>query len=379
MTDAPATEVLVLESLNPVQVFSGGLDPIIERITREAKVQPVDISTEAGRKACASLAYKVARSKTYLDDMGKKLGEDARKQIDAINADRKKVVTALDALKNDIRKPLDDWEQAEKDRVAAQEAGIENIIAMGHNAHIEWGAMDYAACRYKLDDLKELASKDWQEFSARAKVAIDTSVTQIKAAIAQREKHDADQAELARLKAEQAARDQAERDAKIAADAAAKAKADAERIAKEAADKAAAEAQAAAEKAEQDRLAVEREKQEAIDRAAKAEADRIAAEQKAIEVAAALAEKVQAERVAAEAKAKHDADAAVEAERKRVADAAAKEAAEVAKREANTKHRAAVNNAALAGLVDAGLSEADAKTAITAIAKGDVAHVSIAY
>ena len=51
----------------------GGVDSILERIFAEARSTPRDISTPAGRDAIKSLAYKVARSKTALDDMGKKL------------------------------------------------------------------------------------------------------------------------------------------------------------------------------------------------------------------------------------------------------------------------------------------------------------------
>jgi|GEM_PF-3294546 len=48
-------------------------------------------------------------------------------------------------------------------------------------------------------------------------------------------------------------------------------------------------------------------------------------------------------------------------------------------REANKAHRAKIHNAVMSALVLAGLSEAAAKTAVIAIAKGDVPYAFISY
>ena len=51
-------QLVAVESLSPIKVFSdNGLDPVIEQIEKEARSYLVDISTESGRKAVASLAY----------------------------------------------------------------------------------------------------------------------------------------------------------------------------------------------------------------------------------------------------------------------------------------------------------------------------------
>ena len=50
-----------------------------------------DVSTPGGRQVIRSTAYKIARSKTALDEMGKGLGEDMRAKVNAINADRKRI------------------------------------------------------------------------------------------------------------------------------------------------------------------------------------------------------------------------------------------------------------------------------------------------
>lgn len=155
---------LCLQNKTAAEIYMSGLDEILEKIRKEATAETFDISTKTGREAMASNAYKVARSKTLIDDMGKKLGEDARKTLDAINADRKKAVDYLNALKDEVRAPLTALENAEKE--------------------------------------------------AREKIL--------------REKQEKEQAELAKLREEKAARDQAERDAAIAKEAADRATREAE-------------------------------------------------------------------------------------------------------------------------------------------------------
>jgi colicin import membrane protein len=52
---------------------------------RETDALDADVTTEKGRKAIASMAYKVARTKTAIDEAGKKLNEEARARINAVD------------------------------------------------------------------------------------------------------------------------------------------------------------------------------------------------------------------------------------------------------------------------------------------------------
>src|ERR1017187_7928217 len=92
-----------------------------------AKAARLDISTETGRTAIASLAYNVARSKTALDDQGDKLIEETRKLVTAVNGERKVMRDDMDAFKIEIRKPLTDWENLEKARVAGHENALKDM------------------------------------------------------------------------------------------------------------------------------------------------------------------------------------------------------------------------------------------------------------
>ena len=96
------------------------------------------------------MAYKVARSKTALDEQGKELVGAIKKQSGEIDAERKRVRDELDALKDEVRKPLTDWENAEKERVAAQEAALAEIADAGPYTLTNWSVLSVEAMRDRL-------------------------------------------------------------------------------------------------------------------------------------------------------------------------------------------------------------------------------------
>jgi len=63
-----------------LQVFqaANGLDPYLQQIRAEIDAFVPDVSTKKGRDAIASIAHKVARSKTALDNVGKELVAELR-------------------------------------------------------------------------------------------------------------------------------------------------------------------------------------------------------------------------------------------------------------------------------------------------------------
>lgn len=349
----------VTETLTPA-VFSetGGIEALFQKIETEARAVATDISTPAGRAAVKSLAYKVVRSKTALDEMGKNLVADLKKQTGAVDAERRVVRERLDALADEVRKPLTDWENADKDRIAAHQAALQAVIDL---AIFEEQRPPSAAVISRLRSLDELPQRDWQEFAVRAKDARGSTFATLTALKESALAYEAEQAELARLRAEAAEREQREREERIAREAA-------ERATREALQKAEREARAAAEREAAERMRIEREATEANERAERAERDRIAA-----------VEKAERDRRAAEEKAARDQAAAVEAERKRVADAKAAEEAAEARREANRRHRTRVLLKAGSALTAAGLTDDAAKLALAAIARGDIPHVTISF
>lgn len=212
--------LIPIESLNAVEVFTGTkLDELLVQIRQATATVVPDVSTTDGRKEIASLAYKVARSKTTIDEAGKTLVAEWKEKSKVVDAARKKARDYLDALKDEIRSPLDlyeaELERAEKERVEAFE-----------KARAE-------------EEAKRLADLEQREAEVRAKEA---------------KIREAEEAVQRKAAEEQAAKDLAERE---------------ERIRQDAVDKAEWYAQATARKLEQDRL-------DAIEAERKAEEKRLA-------------------------------------------------------------------------------------------------------
>lgn len=331
-----------------------GLDPYIERIRQEVTGHVPDLTTRKGREAIASLAFKVRRAKSALDALGKEQVDRLKEIPKKIDAERKRMRETLDALADEVRRPLDEWEQAEEARVA-RHTGLVASIKAAAAMSMEATAQEIAATIAQIEAI--VVDESLEEFEAEAHRAKAETIESLRADMARQEKHEAEQAELARLRAEAEARriqdekDRIAREAAEAATKAAEAKAQAER---EAAARREAQARAAAEQAERD-------KKDAIERQKQAEA------------------RAEAERLAAEQRARDAAEAARKAEIQRQADEAARIEAEQKAREADRAHKANINNAAVAALVAGGLTAEAAKLAITLIAQGKVPAVRIAY
>ena len=349
--NAQVNELQVLEQNVIVAAFAkrGGTDELFEHIAQEVRSHVPDVTTKKGRDAIGSLAMKVSKSKTLIEKCGKELVAEQKAQIKLIDDDRIAIVKKFDQLRDEILAPRYAWEQAEKDRVEKHKSDIEKIRDFAHPSILHDMPANRIAEQIKMLDVLEICSL-FEEFEQEAKIAKFETLEKLRTALVAREKYEAEQAELERLRKEQLEREQRERD---------------ERIAKEAADKARIEAEAKA-LAEQRR--VEREKQEAEEKAEREQ--REAAEREA----RLIAEKEEAELRAQQA-------ALIERQRiERLQ--AAKEAAERKAEEArlaNVEHMRSINQEILNKLCAIGLDEGQAKAVITAIAKNQIPNVSIKY
>lgn len=353
-------DLMIIDENKAVEIFGtdeNKIDPIIEKIEKEVRSFHLDISTPSGRQAIKSLAHKVARTKTALDGMGKGLTEEVRKKIKSIDAERRRMRERLDALKEEVRKPLTEYEDKEKTRIAAHEAWLEEMIGLVDFVETP-ASNDIKERSIKLRDI--IYQHDWEEFAQRAEEEFNQIDRRLSQMLEDREKQEAEAAELEQLRKENAEREQKERDERIAREAAEKAKLEAEEKARQ--EREAAEAKVKAEKEEAER---------------KAQAERDKLERKARE------ERKQAERYRIESEerakaAEKEAEKAAQKERQRIEDEKQAEI-EAAAREANKKHCAKINREALKALTAEGLSEADGKTVIEAIAKHKIPNVAITY
>ncbi|EPR9643718.1 TPA: hypothetical protein R1A32_000770 [Klebsiella pneumoniae] len=318
-------DLVVIEKKNAMAVFTNNdqLDPLIEAIEKEARSLVPDVTTKKGRDAIASMAHKVARSKTYIDNAGKDLVAELKALPKQIDESRRVVRERLDALKDEVRRPLTEWE-AEQERIKAEEAmNALHVEALAMNEEFD----RQLAARIESDHEMALLMND----------AFDREQAEKKAeAERQRIAHEE---EIKRMAAAAAAREVEQR---------------AQREREEAAHREAV-LKAQAEQAERDRIAAEQ----------KAEADKKAA--------------VEAERRKAQEEADRIRREAEQREQARLAEERRK-ADEQARREADVKHRKAVGTEIVKALLaNTSLTRDQAIEVLTAVKDGRIPHTGISY
>lgn len=319
-----STELVIVEPKSALTVFTAPdeIEAILLKVEQEVGSFVPDVSTKKGRDAIGSLGLKIAKTKTYLDGIGKDLVDEYKEIPKKIDANRKTVRDRLDALKAKTLKPREEWEAEQESIRLAKLAEADHEIALLMNEKFD---RDVADAKAEVE---------------RQRIAHEEELKRQAVEQAQREAEE-------KIQRERDAALQREADLKAQA-----ALAEANRIAAE--KKAEQDRIDAANKTESDRLAAaqqaEREKQEAI-----------AAEQ--------LKAKQEADRIQREAKQKEDARLA---EERRIAD-------EAAARAANVEHKRAINQQAVADLVAAGITEECAVQCVKAIAKGQVSAIAITY
>ena len=319
---------------------AGGLQSIIDQITQQAHEQAkgLDASTAANRKKLASIAYSVAQAKTGIDGEGKDLVSEAKAKIKVVDDNRKAVRDKLDTLRDTIRQPVTDYEQAEQARLAAIQAVLDQLDTLAANDS-DGLRLSAEQLHMRKHQAAALAKNDYGDMAADVAAKAESTLKYLDTAIAAAEEYEQQQAEIERMRTEQAAREQADHEAKIAAEAAEKARAEAEAKAKaerEASERARIEAQLKAEQAERD-------KQAAIDRA---EAEK---------------------------------QAAVQAERLRIESEAAQAEKAAAERAANVENQRKVNRSVMAAMLECGIEEEAAKAFLIKVVQGKVPHLKITY
>ena len=347
------SELIVLEELSATEVFKGdGLSEVISKIRTEVTSVIYDVNKKKDRDLMRTNAAKVSKAKTKLDGMGKDLTDEWKAKSKVIDSSRKSMRESMDDLRDEVRAPLTDYENKEKEALAALETFHENIIKLAKTVDAE--SEQFYTVEQLQSNLEKLSNTVVDESLGKLELAcikakasgiekLTRAISDLAAKIQQDKELEelrANQAEQERLANEQRIREEAEeRTREEAARAMLKQKRDSEnealRIANESADREA--------KAKQDQ---QRAEQQLIDQQAKAEADKIAA---------------------------------IEAEKARQVAEQAQQEKDAADREANKEHKKKINNETMQCFIDGGLSEESAKLAVTLLAKKVIKNAQINY
>ena len=283
------TALVAVDQLNPVELFEkDGLKSVLDELQKRALDFTADVSTPSGRKEIASQAYKVARSKTLIDDMGKNHTKELRAALKSVDAKRKEARDFCDGLKQEVRQDLTDWE-AEQERIAQEEERkkddrlqkrmkeiyqypieADRTVFLDQNEVREWSDREYGqfllerkeAYRVEQDALE----KERLEREAEEKRLAEERAEQERQAAELRKQQEAMEAERRKLEDERKAIE----DEKRKAEETKRLEEQRKQMEAEAKER---ERIAAEKAAQEERDRVEREKREAEEAAAKAEAE----------------------------------------------------------------------------------------------------------
>lgn len=350
MTEQASTELAlptVTHDQYPSLYVSGGLDPYYQQIRQQVLSEVPDLTTKKGIARIKSLAAMVSSSKVAIEKPGREYLKQLKEMPKVIEAELRDWNQKMDALRDEVRQPVTELEEKEKARVAALDQRLNEIHQIGSVAGLD--LLPSETITAWIGKLEAIAIDDtWSEYQDRAAVAKEAAKVKLTSALQNRLTWEAQQAEIARLKAEQEEKDRVQRE-------------------KEIADRARHEAE---QKALREKIESEQREQAAKDAAARAEREAVEAKER---LAREQQESAERERLAAER--------AAEQERQRIAQEEANLKAEEERRAADIEHRRTINRAVIAAImaVDPTITAVQAEAVMKAIVLHKIPNTSIQY
>lgn len=345
-------ELVTIDKTNAMSVFIKpmGLDPFLDKIRHELDAFTPDISTPKGRKEVASMAHRVASSKTYIDSVGKQLVAELKEKPKLIDAERRRVRGVLDSWKDEVRQPLTEYENKETARIKHHQDRLTDMGVVHQCAfqdNLDVGFINKLI--YDLDQFTPL-DESWEEFQDEATCKYNEAYSLLQKKLTARIKYEDEQKELEKLRAEKAVQERKDREARIALQA-----------------KEQAEREAAA------RAKREKERAELRERGLKLEAERAKQREKEAKL------KAESAKIRAAERAEKDKQLAIEREQRRIKGEEQRALAAQKAKQANLEHRAKINKAVLDSMVSNGIDSAIGIKIITLINSKVISGLTINY
>jgi len=214
--------VTVLSKEEAEKLFErpNGLESIIQSIESIARglVVAGGTSSKEGISQIKAMVTKVAGVKLSLDNIGKEIVAEMKERPKKIDANRKSMRDRLEALQEEIRRPVTEIEERGK--------LILNISARPMNVVNE--NSDAIRKAIAVLDREDLSEDRWKESHTAALTAVANAMKSLQGMLATAEKREADAAEFERMKAENARLQREKDNERIRQEATAKAKKDAD-------------------------------------------------------------------------------------------------------------------------------------------------------
>lgn len=297
------TELAILPRATLPTILAADSTDILGRLAAELANFEPDATTSKGRAEIGSKARMVGEAKMNLVRLANSLTEGWRQQTAAVVAERKTIEERMDVLRKQIEATREEYNAREKRRTDAHEAALAEFTCI---VNTDLDALPSKEIVESIDYATDLhAGRDWEEYSTKAAKARTAALEWLRA-VYQTARAREDEAEAARIAAEEQAEREREaavlaqiaREERIAAEAAEAARlaaeAEAERLRVEAEERAKAQLQAAEALRQHQADEAARREREAAEALALAESERLAG----IERERLAAEKAEADRIA---------------------------------------------------------------------------------
>lgn len=191
--ESGSTQLIVIEALKPKEVFgtTNGVTELLKELKEVAKPKlPAD--TAEGREERRTLAANIARAKTGVFNMGKDYVADLKKITKDVDAKKRIWFDEAEAYQHAVRKPLTDYEDAEKARIAGHKGKIQQMRDLM--------AFDYeptsADVEERISKVTALAMAEFEEFKEEAQTVADNANGRLGEKLAAVIKAEEDAAEL---------------------------------------------------------------------------------------------------------------------------------------------------------------------------------------
>lgn len=124
--------LIKIKKLNIISTFSDNkkIQPMIDKVKKEVAVDSIDLKTKKGRDEIASRAYKVSKMKgAVVKQIIDPSVEEYKAAVKSVGAGKKHWNDEMDALRDEVRAPLNKWEAEEKVSEEKRISDIKNKIS----------------------------------------------------------------------------------------------------------------------------------------------------------------------------------------------------------------------------------------------------------
>ena len=208
---SPVTSLAVIDTLENSALFaSGGVTDAQLAAGREWYLAnaPKGIETEEKRTALKRFARPLQKLRTGIEARAKEFTGETKRKLAAIDTEKRRLVLLVGGIEDEVLHPLTEWEREEEARKVRLADIVSELASDSGRLYLTISEVEEA-----IDKLEAFDVSTMQEYKVGAESAIAASLRVLKPELERRREADTNARELAELRRKQAERDEADRKA----------------------------------------------------------------------------------------------------------------------------------------------------------------------